>query len=456
MSSIGFREIGKRSSLTGLVRSLAAEYQKFAANQITIETTDFKSIHRTGQDLLKFNELASQSKVKPITTQFYAPYEPDFKHVVLMLNLDQMGRYAIDSSGFGNHGKYAGAGYSPQKVKDDGIDLGFGENSEYFHFDGQYTFVFIEDSPLLQARKMNNPVTFTFRIYLTGNSWMAADNNDLSKPRYIFAKSDDNNQQYGYACAMTTDGNLKFTWARAGIKTTIETGNGVISVTNPGFTDTGYTSTGYDTESIALESLDTDATLATFQIAILADIESGFDTNGFDTGFTTSDDIRIAVDSSFLFQSQNPNITYYNTQTNEHLDLFVGSQEDIPDDIDDPIADKKLPNFHENYRLRIGAAYPFTDDKQGWYKWRGGIQAFRIYRDMLLQDEDLQSLFSNKLSIAGYPFGQIALAGYTLVLPTARGCCGYTVDGFDSAGFDTGVIGKKAIATLTENVHVGL
>src|SRR4249919_1858744 len=112
MSSIGFRQIGKRSSLTNLVRSLAAEYQKFTSKQITIETTDFKSIHRTGQDLLKFNELASQSKTKPITTQFYSPYEPDFNHVVLMLNLDQMGRYAIDGSGFSNHGKYAGAGYA--------------------------------------------------------------------------------------------------------------------------------------------------------------------------------------------------------------------------------------------------------------------------------------------------------------------------------------------------------
>lgn len=455
MSSIGFRQIGKHSSLTNLVRSLAAEYQKFTSKSITIETTDFKSIHRTGQDLLKFNELASQSKTKPITTQFYSPYEPDFNHVVLMLNLDQMGRYAIDSSGFGNHGKYAGAGYAPQNVMDDGIDLGFGENSQYFHFDGQYTFVFIEDSPLLQAKKMNGPVCFTFRLYLMAHSWTPSDNNDPDKPRYIFAKSDDDHQQYGYACAMTTRGNLKFTWVRAGQKITVETGDGVLAVTNPGFTDTGYTSTGFDTEMVSMTDMDMNAALATFQIAILSDIESGFDTNGFDNGFTTSDDLQIAVDNSFLIQSDLPNITYYNTRTTDHLDLFVGNQEDIPDDIDDPTANLKLPNFHENYRLRIGAAYPFTDEKQGWYKWHGGIQAFRIYRDMILADSDIRYLFTNKLSIAGYPFGQIALAGYTLVLPTAVGCCGYDVDGYDSAGFDTGVDGRHVIVQLTENIHVG-
>jgi len=255
---------------------------------------------------------------------------------------------------------------------------------------------------------------------------------------------------------MDITGNLKFTWSRSGIRTTVETGPGVISVSNPGFSDAGYTLTGYDTEMVTLDNMDMDAALATFQIAILADIESGFDINGFDNGFTTSDDIQIAVDNSFLIQSDLPNIIYYSNRTNDHLDLFVGNQEDIPDDIDDPIANAKLPNFHENYRLRIGAAYPFSGDQQNWYKWHGGIQDFRIYRDMMLADEDLQSLFTNKLSIAGYPFGQIALAGYTMVLPTARGCCGYTVDGFDSAGFDTGVQGKKAIATLTEHVHVGL
>lgn len=457
MSSVGFRQIGKKSSLTGVVRSLAAEYQKFAAKQITIETTDFKTVARSTQDLLKFNELMSQSKVKPITTQFYSPYEPDFKHVVLMLNLDQMGRYAIDSSGFGNHGKYAGAGYSPQKIMDDGIDLGFGENSEYFHFDGMWTFVFVEDSPQLQARKMNNPVTFTFRLYLMPHSWEPSDPLDTSKPRYIFAKTDDDQQQDGYACAMTADGNIKFTFSRAGVRTTVETGPGVITSLNPGYDDAGYTTTGFDTEHLDMDMTEDemDMAIATFQIAILCDIESGFDTNGFDNGFTTSDDLQIAVDNSFIVGSENPNITYYSNKTINHLDLFVGNEADLPDDIDDPNANEHLPNFNENWRLRIGAAYPFTGDQQGLYKWHGGIQAFRIYRDLLLMDNDLEFLFSNKLSIANYPFGNIALAGYTMILPTAQGCCGYSVTGFTSTGYDTGIQGKRAIAEITENIHVG-
>lgn len=457
MSSVGFRQIGKQSTLTGLVRSLAAEYQKFAAKQITIETTDFKSIHRTGQDLLKFSELMPQGKVKPSTTQFYAPYEPDFKHVVLMLNLDQMGRYAPDSSGFGHHGKYAGAGYAPQQIMDDGIDLGFGENSEYFHFDGQYTFVYVEDSEQLQVKKMNSPLTFTFKIYLMPHSWLPSDPDDITKPRYIFAKSDDDEGLNGYACAMTTRGNLKFTWVRNGVRTSVETGDAVISSMNPGFTDTGYTITGYDTETVSMEmsTQEMNMAISMFQVAILTDIESGFDSNGFDNGFTTSNDIQIAVDSAFLHMSDNPVINYYNNETTDHLDLFVGNQQDIADDIDDPNAQLKLPNFHENFRLRIGAAYPFTDEKQFWYKWHGGIQQFRIYRDKLLTEEEITFLFDNKLSISPYPFGQIAVAGYTLILPTAQGCCGYDEVGFDSSGYDTGIKPKQAIAELMESVHVG-
>ena len=459
MSSIGFRQIGKHSTLTGLVRSLVAEYQKTVAKSINIENTDFKAIHRSTQSLLKYNEMALQSKTKPKTTQFYAPYEPDFKNVVLMLGLNQMGGYAIDSSGFGNRGKFAGAGYAPQIVMDDGIDIGFGSNSNYFHFDGKYTFVFVEDAPTIRAQKVNS-MTFTFRLYLTPLSWTLSDPDDDRKPRYIFAKADDDTQQFGYACAMYSDGSLKFTWSKNGVRSTVVTPTGVLETSHAGYTDSGYTPTGFDVEALTTITQLTDTSaVAVFQIAIQANLLESFDPNGYiSDGFITGsgNDLSIAVDSSFLTPDiPHAVITWYNTQSTDHLDLFIGDQEDLPDDIDDPTANLKLPNHHENYRLRIGAAYPFTDDKQSWYKFVGGIQDFRIYRDKQIDAGDLQFLFDNKLTIANYPFGQIALAGYTLLLPTSVGCCGYTFDGFDGGGFDNGFIPKQAIAQLTENVHVG-
>jgi hypothetical protein len=458
MSSIGFRQIGRSSTLTGLVKSLVAEYQKFVAKSITIETTDFKSLHRSAQSLLKYNEMELMAKDKPVTTQFYAPYEPDFKNVVLMLGLSQMGRYAIDSSGFGNRGRIAGAGYAPQIVMDDGIDVGFGENSNYFHFDGLYTFVYVEDAANLRAQKVNS-MTFTFRIYLMPHSWEPSDPNDITKPRYIFAKSDDDQQQNGYACAMDAYGSLKFTWIRNGTRTTIVTPLGTIATAKAGFTDTGYTPTGFDVETVDMSMMDMNMAIAVYNVAILCNVQEGFDPTGYDSnGYITGsgNDIQIAVDSQFLFPDEpHAVITYYNTQSQDHLDLFVGNQEDLADDIDDPNASLKVPNFHENYRLRIGAAYPFTDDKQAWYKWHGGIQDFRIYRDMQIGNTDLQFLFDNKLTIANYPFASIAWAGYTLLLPTAKGCCGFDFDGFDGVGFDNGFNPKAVIAQLTENVHVG-
>ena len=466
MSSIGFRQLGKQSTLTSLVRGLIGEYQKFVARSVTIESTDFRAIHRSTQSLLKYNELAIQSKVKPITTQFYAPYEPDYQHVVLMLPLSQMGRYAVDASGFGNRGRYAGAGYAPQKIMDDGIDIGFGENSQYFHFDGKYTFIYVEDTPKLRAQKVNS-MSFTFRIYLMPHSWTLSDPLDQSKPRYIFAKSDDNNQQYGYACAMYSDGSLKFTWSKAGVRTTVVTPQGTIATAHAGYTDTGYTATGYNVEPVSEEVTPEEemmgdmafSTIAMFQVAILCNVQEGFDPNGYDlNGFITGsgNDIQIAVDSQFLTPDEpHAVVTYYNQQSTDHLDLFTGNQEDIPDDIDDPLASLKIPNYHENFRLRIGAAYPFSGEEQSWFKWIGGIQDFRIYRDMQLSEGQLQALFDNKLSIAEYPFGQIALAGYTLLLPTAVGCCGYDADGFDGSGYDTGYHGKDVVVQLTEHVKVG-
>ena len=459
MSSIGFRQIGKTSSLTGLVRGLVAEYQKFTAKSVIIENTDFKALHRSAQSLLKYNEMTLQNKVKPVTTQFYAPYEPDYKNVVLMLGLNQMGRYAIDASGFGNRGKYAGAGYAPQKIMDDGIDIGFGENSQYFHFDGLYTFVYVEDTAPLRAQKVNS-MTFTFRLYLMPHSWSLSDPTDDTKPRYIFAKSDDDHQQNGYACAMDATGSIKFTWIRNGVRTTVKTPMGTIVTSSAGYTDTGYSPIGFDTEMLSnIELEEMDNAVAVFQVAILCNMQEGFDDDGFDAlGFMTGSgsDIQIAVDNSFIIPgAEHANIVYYNTESTNHLDLFVGNQEDIADDIDDPNAALKVNNFHENYRLRIGAAYPFSGDQQGWYKWHGGIQDFRIYRDMQIDAIDLEFLFDNKLTIANYPFSSIAWAGYTILLPTSRGCCGYDSIGFDDRGFDTGFLPKQAIAQITENIHVG-
>jgi len=459
MSSASFRQIGKASSLTTIVRSLAAEYQRFAAKSITIETTDFKSRHRTAQSLLKYNELALQAKKKPITTQFYSPLEPDFKNVVLMLNLDQMGRYAVDSSGWGNRGKIAGAGYAPQIVRDDGIDVGYGINSEYLFFDGYYTFVYVEDAPNIRARQINTSMCFTFRIYLYPGSWMPSDPDDISKPRYIFAKADDAQQQSGYACALTPDGRIKFTWRSGGVSNTIQTDDNTITLHHPGFDIAGYTSTGYNTDGIegfdpggfdygyqiGVEDLAmfSDKAVGVFNVVITASVSESYDADGYDSdSFLTGADggLTIAIDSAFLTGSTSPVITYYTQQTGEHLDLFIGNQQEQgADDIDDPLATKQLPNHPEYFRLRIGAAYPFSGDKQTWYKYLGGIQDFKIYRDRLLTAEEIQFLFLNKLTISPIPFGQVAKAGYVLILPSATGCCGYSAEGYDSVGFDTGL-----------------
>jgi hypothetical protein len=111
-------------------------------------------------------------------------------------------------------------------------------------------------------------------------------------------------------------------------------------------------------------------------------------------------------------------------------------------------------------RLRIGTTHNFatTHPTAGlWWKWKGGIQQIRFYRDYLLTFPEIQNLHDNKMTIREMPFGSPALAGMMLAFEELSQLLGgfdddaYEIDayeiglndfalfgfqGFDSIGYD--------------------
>lgn len=109
------------------------------------------------------------------------------------------------------------------------------------------------------------------------------------------------------------------------------------------------------------------------------------------------------------------NNTRYTTTSTAHLDFYTGDT---------------------GKYLRLGALYPI-DNQDTWYKFKGGIQDFRIYRDYLFSNSDITNLYTNKLTIRAIPIGRVALAGMGVFTDQASLTGGFDSTGFDSTGFDT-------------------
>lgn len=88
--------------------------------------------------------------------------------------------------------------------------------------------------------------------------------------------------------------------------------------------------------------------------------------------------------------------------------------------------------------LRVGALFPYNDDIQKpWYKWKGGIQDFRIYREKVLSDTEVSNYYTNKITIRNIAYGQAALAGVGVWSTQVSLLGGFSSRGFSPVGFHT-------------------
>lgn len=422
MSSTGFNQIRRRTNAQTHINTLIKEFNRFQAEQIQVDNPDFITNNRVTNSRLKYHDNFITHKIKPVTTQFYLPYEPDANHVVILCKMDHNGRYAEDSSGFGNHGRFIN-----NPIMKKGLDLGYGD-SLYAHFNGFDNWVFWMNNTRIDAKQIGhgsgeinpNPgigATFTCRIYPEAIDDTDPDIN-LERWRTLISKSDDDTEQDGYRVALVPDGSIRFTFARDGIKTTVGTPAGVIKIQDPGagFDETGFDPTGFDTDLIAeggggydLTAFDSDAyDFDPNPVLLPITYELAFKIDFISSPSTPSKPIL----SIIVHDVQDHAITKYTNTISTHLNLI---------------------NFDTNHRLRLGAFTPFFDQ---FYKYKGGIQDFRYYKELLLTDNQINNLFTNKWTINDIPEGHVAFSGYTVVLSTAQGDGGFSQPGFESNGFE--------------------
>ena len=394
--SISFRQIRKNSTAQGRFKDLVQDYQRSLAESVTVDNPDFRVKMRTMYSKMTYKDPFTTHKTKPVTTVFYLPFEPDAKYNVGLWNLDHNGRFCIDSSGRGHVGRWI---RNPD-VKE-GIDNGFG-TSLYADFDGEWTHAYIDDKPDLRL-SFSPYFSISGRIYPT-----SIDASDGSmKYRTILQKTDSITASVpggvntghvgnGFTLAVLPDGKLRFTMLSAGIPYSVETLPNVIIPSNP--------PTNYDF-TITCNQVDK-------RTIPVQEVEDVSDVPGADPELYPAYDFPLIAPRIEI----SVNSIFYAIYTANHLDF-----------VDDSYL-----------RLRFGTAYSFVGaSNHMWYRWKGGIQRIAFYRRVLTMRE-IQYLAYNRMTISEIPFGNTALAGSTIVLPTGvEGFGGYDPLGFDTTGFDT-------------------
>src|SRR5512134_933083 len=396
--SISFRQIRKLSNAQGRFKELVADYQRFLAEQVTVDNPDFKVKLRTMYSKLVYQDPHVVHKTKSLTTVFYMPFEPDAKDCIAMLNLNHNGRFCMDSSGKGHHGKWTA---NPQVHE--GIDEGFG-TSLYAEVDGTSTVVYIENFAKLQLSSAPY-FSITARIYpieITATDPPAndhfrtilskADTTDFSGLH--MGMIDNGTVGNGYAMAVTPDGRVRFTLQVSGIKYTVQTLANVIVPFDPPFP--------YDI-TVTCDQLNK-RTIPASEVQPPGPNDPP-ETEPPLTEPLIAPRMEISVDNNF-----------YALYTTAHLP-FVD---------DGPWR-----------RLRIGSAYSYANTHERYlhFKWHGGIQTMRIYNGRILTYPEIQNLHTNKLTITEMPIGAPALVGSMLIIDPSS-FAGFDMGGFDEAGFE--------------------
>jgi F5/8 type C domain len=106
--SLGIGQQRKRSTVQSRFRSLVDQIARDRAAQIQIETLDYQGWQRMSSDRLKYNDAFLYGKTKGVRTKFFLPKEPDFNFLTCWLKLDHIGRFIEDASGFNTNGYVKG------------------------------------------------------------------------------------------------------------------------------------------------------------------------------------------------------------------------------------------------------------------------------------------------------------------------------------------------------------
>lgn len=398
--STSFRQIRKNSTAQGRFKDLVRDFQRFQAQQNTVDNPDFKVKLRTTYSKLVYTDPFIHHKTKPVTTAFYMPFEPDGKFLVAMWNMNHNGRWSVDASGKGYHGTWIS-----NIPIEEGIDDGFG-TSLFTDFSTSADYMTVGDFPQLRL-SFASQFTITCRVY--PEEIGATDTGGIHY-RTILHKADTsaaNNTQLGlintgsvgngFALALTPDGKVRFTLTASGLKYTVETLPNVVVEQDPPFVyDIAVTCDQVNKRTIPQQNILDPGNV----IGADDDQEPDY------TPSLVAPRMEIAVNNQF-----------YALYTTDHLPMIDGG------------------TFR---RMHIGTAYGYSKSdtlRFPWFKFRGGITQLRFYREYILSFPQIANLHANKITITEMPLGSPALAGSVLITDPSI-IAGYDTAGFDELGYE--------------------
>lgn len=393
--STSFRQIRKNSTAQGRFKDLVRDFQRFQAQQNTVDNPDFKVKLRTTYSKLVYTDPFVHHKTKPVTTAFYLTFEPDARFLVGMWNMNHNGRWSVDSSGKGHVGTWIS-----NIPIEEGIDDGFG-TSLFADFSTPDNYMIVGDFPAIRL-SFASQFSITCRIYPED---ISATDTGGQRYRTILHKPDTsapNNTQLGqidtgsvgngFALAITPNGKIRFTLTAQGLKYTVETLANVIVASDPPFVyDITVTCDQVNKRTIPQQNILDPGNV----------IGAGDDQEPDYTPVLIAPRMEISVNNNF-----------YALYTTEHLPMIDGGT---------------------SRRMYVGAAYgyPSTDTLRfPWFKYRGGIQQLRFYQPYILTFPQIANLHLNKITTAEMPLGSPALAGSVLITDPS------IIAGFDTAGYD--------------------
>jgi hypothetical protein len=488
--SLGIGQQRKRSTVQSRFRSLVDQIARDRAAQIQIETLDYQGWQRMSSDRLKYNDAFLYGKTKDVRTKFFLPKEPDFNFLTCWLKLDHIGRFIEDASGFNTNGYvkgypklksgidmgFGGSVYCDFNGTTDFVDVpdspkirpsaalsGFSISFRIYPKDisdpgsDRYRKVACKRDDASNAFSISvlpdGRLRFTVMVNGVRYSVQSAAGTIVANPLTPVAYDcnvkflrpapqantkltllDANLSALGfdspYVLTNVNDANPSTAWVHLALPTWLKVDLGSnkrisrlaihwyrgATPTNMTF---GFTIETSEDNSVWSERVDRDSATAAATGMEYYDIIPNVDaryvrvninTNTVDT-FASIRDLEVwgsdtpGVAGSAQTQAIYINNVKYTTTTSTHDDLPTDTENEL--------------------HIARGSTITGTD-----YKFLGGIQDFRWWKNYLYSDTEVNNLFTNKQTILPIPIGAVAFAGQFVILPESEDF-GFDIEGFD-------------------------
>lgn len=492
--SLGIGQQRKRSTVQSRFRSLVDQIARDRAAQIQIETLDYQGWQRMSSDRLKYNDAFLYGKTKNVRTKFFLPKEPDFNFLTCWLKLDHIGRFIEDASGFNTNGYvkgypklksgidmgFGGSVYCDFNGTTDFVDVPDSPKIRPSAALSGFTISFrlypkdISDPGSNRYRKVackrddaSNAFSISvlpdgrlrFTVMVNGLRYSVQSNAGTIIANPLAPVAHDCNVKFqrpvpqantkltlvnanisafGYDPPLeplyANDANPSTAWVHQVLPTWIKVDLGstkrisrVAVHWHRGSTPTNLTY-GFTIETSPdnvdwTERVDRDSATAAATGMEYYDIIPNVDARYVRVNVNTTSVMATAAFAAIreleVWGSDTPG-TPGSAQTqaiyinNVKYTTTTSTHDDLPTDIENEL------------HIARGSTVTGTD-----YKFQGGIQDFRWWKNYLYSDAEVNNLYVNKQTILPIPMGAVAFAGQFVILPESEDF-GFDIEGFDA------------------------